>query len=300
VISIIGSGKVGTAIAFLCISTSLDDVLLVNRTKDKAIGEALDISNAVPENSNVSIHGTDDFSKIIGSDIIVITASMGIYLKSRNEMMGAQAKMIKDIAKKIKKYCPSATILIISNPLDVLTYIFQKETKISRNKVIGIASSLDSSRFRYLLSEKFRLKQSQITNVIVMGEHGDSMVPIFSSVKINKMNLLEIIDETEQNVITTEIRNYWKSLRSFKSRSQFGIAKNTFDVLNSIIKNDELIIPASIVLNGEYGEKDVSMGIPVKINKDGIKEIMEIKLNQSERNLLKLSAQTIRDCIDSL
>jgi malate dehydrogenase len=300
VISIIGSGKVGTAIAFLCISTSLDDVLLVNRTKDKAIGEALDISNAVPENSNVSIHGTDDFSKIIGSDIIVITASMGIYLKSRNEMMGAQAKMIKDIAKKIKKYCPSATILIISNPLDVLTYIFQKETKISRNKVIGIASSLDSSRFRYLLSEKFRLKQSQITNVIVMGEHGDSMVPIFSSVKINKMNLLEIIDETEQNVITTEIRNYWKSLRSFKSRSQFGIAKNTFDVLNSIIKNDELIIPASIVLNGEYGEKDVSMGIPVKINKDGIKEIMEIKLNQSERNLLKLSAQTIRDCINSL
>jgi malate dehydrogenase len=225
---------------------------------------------------------------------------MGIYLKSRNEMMDAQVIMIKDIAKKIKKYCPSATILIISNPLDVLTYIFQKETKISRNKVIGIASSLDSSRFRYLLSEKFRLKQSQITNVIVMGEHGDSMVPIFSSVKINKMNLLEIIDETEQNVITTEIRNYWKSLRSFKSRSQFGIAKNTFDVLNSIIKNDELIIPASIVLNGEYGEKDVSMGIPVKINKDGIKEIMEIKLNQSERNLLKLSAQTIRDCIDSL
>jgi len=300
VISIIGSGKVGTAIAFLCISTSLDDVLLVNRTKDKAIGEALDISNAVPENSNVSIHGTDDFSKIIGSDIIVITASTGTYLKSRTEMMGAQVKMIKDIAKEIKKYCPSSIILIVSNPLDVLTYVFQKETKISRNKVIGIASSLDSSRFRYLLSEKFKLKQSQINNVMVLGEHGDSMVPIFSGVKINKMNLLEMIDETEQNMITTEIRNYWKSLRKFKSRSQFGIAKNTFDVLNSIIKNNELVIPASIVLNGEYDEKDVSMGIPVKINKDGIKEIIGIKLNLSEHNLLKISAQTIRECIHSL
>ena len=299
-ISIIGSGKVGTAIAFLCISTSLDDVLLVNRTKDKAIGEALDISNAVPENSNVSIHGTDDFSKIIGSDIIVITASTGTYLKSRTEMMGAQVKMIKDIAKEIKKYCPSSIILIVSNPLDVLTYVFQKETKISRNKVIGIASSLDSSRFRYLLSEKFKLKQSQINNVMVLGEHGDSMVPIFSGVKINKMNLLEMIDETEQNMITTEIRNYWKSLRKFKSRSQFGIAKNTFDVLNSIIKNNELVIPASIVLNGEYDEKDVSMGIPVKINKDGIKEIIGIKLNLSEHNLLKISAQTIRECIHSL
>lgn len=299
-ITIIGSGKVGTAIAFLCISTSLDDVLLVNRTKNKAIGEALDISNAVPENSNVSIHGTDDFSKIIGSGIIVITASTGTYLKSRTEMMGAQVKMIKDIAKEIKKYCPSAIILIVSNPLDVLTYVFQKETKILRNKVIGIASSLDSSRFRYLLSEKFKLKQSQINNVMVLGEHGDSMVPIFSGVKINKMNLLEMIDETEQNLITTEIRNYWKSLRNFKSRSQFGIAKNTFDVLNSIIKNNELIIPASIVLNGEYDEQDISMGVPVKINKDGIKEIIEIKLNQSEHSLLKISAQTIRDCINSL
>lgn len=299
-ITIIGSGKVGTAIAFLCISTSLDDVLLVNRTKDKAIGEALDISNAVPANSNVSIHGTDDFSKIIDSGIIVITASTGTYLKSRTEMMDAQVKMIKDIAKEIKKHCPSSIILIVSNPLDVLTYVFQKETKISRNKVIGIASSLDSSRFRYLLSEKFKLKQSQINNVMVLGEHGDSMVPIFSRVKINKMNLLEMIDETEQNLITTEIRNYWKSLRNFKSRSQFGIAKNTFDVLNSIIKNNELVIPASIVLNGEYDEQDISMGIPVKINKDGIKEIIEIKLNQSEHNLLKISAQTIRDYVNSL
>jgi malate dehydrogenase len=299
-ISIIGSGRVGASIAFLCISNSLDDVLLVNRTKSKAIGEALDISNAIPENSNVSIHGTDDFSKISGSDIVVITASTGIYLKNRTEMMDAQVKMIKEIANQIKKYCPLAIMLIVSNPLDILTFVFQKETQLSRNKVIGIASSLDSSRFRYLLSEKFKIKQSQITDALVMGEHGDSMVPVFSRVKINEKNALEIIDDTEKKVISTEIQNYWKSLRIFKSRSQFGIAKNTFDVIRSIIKNDELIIPVSIVLNGEYGEKDVSMGIPVKINKDGVKEIIEIKLNESESKLLKISAQTIRNYIKLL
>ena len=298
-ISIIGSGRVGASIAFLCISNSLDDVLLVNRTKSKAIGEALDISNAIPENSTVSIHGTDDFSKISGSDIVVITASTGIYLKNRTEMMDAQVKMIKEIANQIKKYCPLAIILVVSNPLDVLTFVFQKETQLSRNKVIGIASSLDSSRFRYLLSEKFKIKQSQITNALVMGEHGDSMVPVFSRVKINEKNALEIINEVEMKVISTEIQNYWKSLRLFKSRSQFGIAKNTFDVIRSIIKNDELVISASIVLNGEYGEKDVSMGIPVKINKNGVKEIIEIKLNESESKLLKISAQTIRDYIKS-
>lgn len=299
-ISIIGSGRVGTAIAFLCISDSLDDVLLVNRTKSKAMGEALDISNAIPANSNVSIHGTDDFSKINGSDIIVITASTGIYMKNRTEMINTQVIMIKEIAKQIKKHCPSAIILIVSNPLDILTYVFQKETQFSRNKVIGIASSLDSSRFRYLLSEKFKVKQSQITDAIVLGEHGDSMVPIFSRVKINGKNILELIDNKEEQIISTEIQNYWKSLRLLKSRSQFGIAKNTFDVIKSIIKNDELFISASIVLNGEYGEKDISMGIPVKINKAGIKEITEIKLNESENKLLKISAQTIRDYIKSL
>lgn len=299
-ISIIGSGKVGSAIAFLCISNSLDDVLLVNRTKNKAIGKALDISNAIPENSNVSIHGTDDFSKISGSDIVVITASTGIYLKSRTELMDAQVKMIKEVANQIKKYCPFAIVLMVSNPLDVLTFVFQKETQLSRNKVIGIASSLDSSRFRCLLSEKFKIKQSQITDALVIGEHGDSMVPIFSRVKINETNVHEIMDEAEKQTISTEIRDYWKSLRIFGSRSQFGIAKNTFDAISSIIKNDELIIPASIVLNGEYGEKDISMGIPVKINKDGVKEIIEIKLNEYESNLLKISAQTIRDHIKSL
>jgi malate dehydrogenase len=159
---------------------------------------------------------------------------------------------------------------------------------------------LDSSRFRYLLSEKFKIKQSQITDALVLGEHGDSMVPLFSRVKINKKNTLEIIDETEKQIISTELQNYWKSLRIFGNRSQFGIAKNTFDVIRSIIKNEELTIPASIVLNGEYGEKDIAMGIPVKINKDGIKEIIEIKLNKSEINLLKISAQTIRDYIKSL
>lgn len=299
-ISIIGSGRVGTAIAFLCISNSLDDVLLVNRTKNKAIGEALDISNAIPENSNVSIHGTDDFSKIIHSDIVVITASTGIYLKNRTEMMDSQVIMIKEIAKQIKKYCPSAIILIVSNPLDILTFIFQKETQLPRNKIIGIASSLDSSRFRYLLSEKLKIKQSEITDAIVLGEHGDSMVPIFSQVKINGKSVLEIINEKERKIISTEVQNYWKSLRLFKSRSQFGIAKNTFDVINSIIKNNELIIPASVVLNGEFGEKDISMGIPVKINGNGVQEILEIKLSESESKLLKKSAQTIRDYIKLL
>jgi malate dehydrogenase len=145
---------VGSSIAFLCAANSLDDIILLNRTKSKALGEALDISNAIPKNSNITIQGTDDYSKITESDVIVITASTGIYLKNRNEIVNAQVQMIKEIAKKIKLHCKSPKVLIISNPVDVLTYFFQKETNFLRNNVIGIASSLDSSRFRYLLSKR--------------------------------------------------------------------------------------------------------------------------------------------------
>jgi len=274
--------------------------VLLNPTKSKALGEALDISNAIPKNSDITIRGTDDYSEISNSDIIVITASTGVYLKNRNEMIDEQVKMIKEIGKKINKYCPSAIILIISNPIDILTYFFQKETKFSKNNVIGIASSLDSSRFRYLLSKKIGAKQSQISDAYVLGEHGDSMVPIFSKVKIKGKNVREIIDSKQKEDISREIRDYWKSLRNFKSRSQFGIAKNTYDVLESIIKNQTLSIPASILLEGEFGENNVCMGVPIKITSEGKIEIQSFDFDESEQKLFKLSAETIRNTIQSV
>ena len=291
---------VGSSIAFLCASNSLDDIILLNRTKSKALGEALDISNAIPKNSDITIRGTDDYSEIKNSNIVVITASMGIYLKNRNELIDAQVEMIKEIGKKIKKSCPTSIILIISNPIDVLTYFFQKETNFSRTSVIGIASSLDSSRFRYFLSRELGVKQSQISDAFVLGEHGDSMVPIFSKAKIKGQNVLEIIDSKQKEDISRKIKDYWKSLRNFKSRSQFGIAKITYDIIESIIKNQTIFIPASILLEGEFGEKDVCMGVPIKITSEGKIEIQSIDFDNSEQELFKISAQKIRDNIKSV
>ncbi len=244
--------------------------------------------------------GTDDYSKIVGSKIIVITASTGVYLKNRTEMIDTQVIMIREIANKIKDYCNNAIVLIVSNPLDILTYFFQKETQFSRKKVIGIASSLDSSRFRYHLSEKLKVNQSQISDAIVLGEHGDTLVPLFSHAKINGKNSLELLDLNQQEKISKQVKDYWKTLRNFKSRSQFGIAKNTFDVIEAILKNNELSIPASVLLDGEFGEHDVCMGIPVVINEDGVSQIQEIELSKSESDSLKISAQTIRNYIKSV
>jgi malate dehydrogenase len=188
--------------------------------------------------------------------------------------------------------------LIVSNPLDVLTYFFQKESNFSRFKVIGIASSLDTSRFRYYISETLSVPQSSISNALVLGEHGSSMVPIFSSVKVGGNPLFSMIDSRDS--ITDAVRNYWKTLRNFKSRSQFGIAKNTFDVIESILHKKEISIPASVVLDGEYGENDISMGVPVKIIQNGVSEIQKIDLDDTESSSLKKSAEKIRSDIQSI
>jgi malate dehydrogenase len=292
-ISIIGSGRVGSAIAFLAASTSLDDIHLVNRHKDKALGQALDISSAIPKDSPISVIGTD-YSEIKNSEVVVITASSGTYTTSRTQMMSEQIKMVRDIAKKIKMYAPDSKILMITNPVDVLTYVFQKEINLPREKVIGLASSLDSARFRYLLAKEFDTTQSKIKNALVLGEHGDSMVPIFSNAKFNEKPVLELLDSYQVHKITNDLKDYWKTLRKLKGPSMFGIAKNTIDVINAIIKNQELSIPASVLLDGEYGLSDVCMGVPVRINKDGLINIEEIDLEKSEQCLLCNSADTIR------
>jgi len=295
-ISIIGSGRVGSAIAFLAASTSLDDIHLVNRHKDKALGQALDISSAIPADSKISVVGTD-YSDIRNSKVVVISASTGTYMTSRTEMMSEQIIMIHDIAKKIKMYAPDSKILMITNPLDVLTYVFLKETNMPREKVIGVASSLDSARFRYLLARELITTQSEIKNALVLGEHGDSMVPIFSIAKWQDTPVLELLDDKKVEKITRNLRYYWKDIRKLKGPSIFGIAKNTVDVIKAIIKNEEIYTPASVLLNGEYGLSDVCMGVPVRINKDGLKNIEEIKLEKSEHNSLYQSAEIVRNYI---
>ena len=269
----------------------------MNRTKTKAIGESLDISNTIPEGSSISVKGTDDYSLTKDSELVVITASAAVYTKSRTEMIGEQVKMIKSIAKKIKTHTPNSKIIMVSNPLDVLTYVFLKESRFPREQVVGVASSLDTSRFRYLLAKEFSVPQSEIKDALVLGEHGDSMVPIFSRAKKNETPVLELLEPIQIEQITNNLRNYWTTLREYKSRSVFGIGKNTFDVVESMIKGQSLNIPSSVLLNGEYGISDVCLGVPTKLSKDGLDSIDEIKLEEHELDSLQKSARIIKNYI---
>lgn len=203
--------------------------------------------------------------------------------------------MIKDIAKKVTKFAPDSKILMVSNPVDVLSYVFLKETGITRHHVIGIASSLDSSRLRYLLSKELNVKASEIKNALVLGEHGDSMVPIFSVTKCNNKPVLDLLNNSQVEKITRDLRNYWKVLRKFKGPSIFGIAKNTVDVVRAIIKNEMLSVSASVLLDGEYNLSDVCLGAPLQINRKGMINIQEIELKKMEQESLNHSAEVVKN-----
>lgn len=210
-------------------------------------------------------------------------------------MLSEQVTMIKDIAKKVTKFAPDSKILMVSNPVDVLSYVFLKETGITRHHVIGIASSLDSSRLRYLLSKELNVKASEIKNALVLGEHGDSMVPIFSVTKCNNKPVLDLLNNSQVEKITRDLRNYWKVLRKFKGPSIFGIAKNTVDVVRAIIKNEMLSVSASVLLDGEYNLSDVCLGAPLQINRKGMINIQEIELKKMEQESLNHSAEVVKN-----
>lgn len=228
--------------------------------------------------------------------MIVITASKGKITTSRTDLLQVNTPLAREIAQKIRRYNDNAKIVVVTNPLDVVTYTVLKESGLDRESVIGMGSSLDSARFRYLLGKSLDANMSTIES-IVMGEHGDSMVPIFSNAKYDEKPILQILDESETMRITEELRNYWKLLKSFKEASVFGAAKNTFDIIKAIVKDERRDFLASALLEGEYGLSDMCLGIPVTIGKTGIIKINKIELNWTELEALNESARIIKNNI---
>ena len=295
-ISIIGAGRVGSTIGFLVAAASLDDVVLVNRNKNKAIGEALDIVNVVPRNSSISVTGTDDFEYASGSDVIVIAVGAGKIIDDRSDLIPYTVPIIHEISKKISRYSSNAKVIVVTNPVDVITHYILKETGLLPKNIIGMGSSLDSDRFRYLLSKVLHTDQSKVES-LVLGEHGNSMVPIFSTAKFNgkPVNL----DENQITSITNDVRNYWKPLINLKGASVFGAAKHSYDIIHAIIKNEKLRVPASVMVQGEYGISDVCVGVPVSVDTAGAL-IEEIDLDNDELNSLKISADVIKNNIKKI
>ena len=296
-ISVIGIGKVGAAFAFLAAYSSIDDLVLVNRTKNKAVGELLDVINTVPQKSKISIKATDDISNVKDSEVIVITVGGGMIKEDRTDLIPFTSPIISSLAKELQKYASKSKIVVVTNPVDVMTYQLLQETGFSKNQIIGMGSSLDSSRFRYLLAKSQNVNQGQIEGTVI-GEHGPTMIPLFS---LSKMMGTKIeLNKEKMTEITLELRNYWKNLHTYKGASVFGAAKHAFDIVEAIVKNNELSISSSVLLDGEYGLHDVCVGVPVIINKNGVKKIVEYSIDKTESDLLPISANRVKEGIKKI
>ena len=305
-ITLIGAGQIGGTLAHLIALKELGDVVLFDVAAGIAKGKALDIAQSSPVNRfNVNLSGTDNYEDTENSDVIIITA--GVPRKpgmTRDDLLGINLKIIKQVAEGIKKTSPNAFVICITNPLDVIVMALQKYSGLPKNKIVGMAGILDSSRFIYFLSRELNVSVNKIKS-FVLGGHGDSMVAMLGATevegkKINQLldegkitkKLNQIIDRTKKG--GAEIVKYLEKGSAFYAPAASGV-----EMAESYLKNLKKQLPCAAFLNGEYGVKDLYVGVPVIIGSTGVEKIIELNLSADEKNKFNKSIQSVRDLFDA-
>ena len=302
-ISLIGAGQIGGTLAHLIGTKELaDEVVLFDIASGIAKGKALDIAQSSSvDGFNVKFLGTDDYKDIKNSDVIIITA--GVPRKpgmSRDDLLGINLKIIKQVAEGIKQNAPNAFVICITNPLDVMVMAFQKFSGLPTKKVVGMAGILDTSRFKLFLSLELNVPVNEI-DAIVMGGHGDTMVPMPRFTKVSGNPLLDLVKEgkiskerlEEINQRTrdggAEIVKYLEKGSAFYAPAASGV-----QMAEAYLKNEKKLLPCAVQLDGEYGVKNVYAGVPVIIGKEGVEKIEEIKLDDKEKKEFMNSIDAVR------
>ena len=306
-ITLIGAGQIGGTLAHLIALKGLADIVLFDVAAGIAKGKALDIAQSSPVSGfNVSLIGTDNYDDTKNSDVIIITA--GVPRKpgmTRDDLLGINLKIIKQVAEGIKKTSPDAFVICITNPLDVIVMALQKYSGLPKNKVVGMAGILDSSRFIYFLSKELKIPVQKIKS-FVLGGHGDSMVAMLESTeiegkkindlvktgKISEEKLNQIIDRTKKG--GAEIVKYLEKGSAFYAPAASGV-----EMAESYLKDQKKQLPCAVYLNGEYGTKDIYAGVPVIFGAGGVEKIIEIKLSSDERSNFEKSIEAVKDLFNA-
>ncbi len=302
-ISLIGAGQIGGTLAHLIgLKELVDEVVMFDVASGIANGKALDIAQSSSvDGFNVKLSGTDNYEDIKDSNVIIITA--GVPRKpgmSRDDLLGINLKIIKQVAEGIKKNAPNAFVICITNPLDVMVMAFQKYSGLPANKVVGMAGVLDSSRFKLFLSLELKIPVKEI-ETIVMGGHGDTMVPLPRFTKVSGKPLLDLVKEgklsserlEEINQRTrdggAEIVKYLEKGSAFYAPAASGV-----QMAEAYLKDEKKLLPCAVQLNGEYGVKNIFAGVPAIIGKNGVEKIKEINLDEKEKSQFMHSIDAVK------
>ena len=306
-ITLIGAGQIGGTLAHLIAIKELGDVVLFDVAAGIAKGKALDIAQSSPINTfNINLSGTDNYEDTKNSDVIIITA--GVPRKpgmTRDDLLGINLKIIKQVADGIKKTSPNAFVICITNPLDVIVMALQKYSGLPKNKVVGMAGILDSSRFIYFLSQELKVPVQKITS-LVLGGHGDSMLAMLGQTtvdgkkiedlvkegKITKEKLNQIVDRTKKG--GAEIVKYLEKGSAFYAPAASGV-----QMAESYLKDLKKQLPCAVYLNGEYGAKDIYAGVPVIVGSNGVEKVIELDLSADEKDNFEKSIKAVKDLFDA-
>ncbi|MGB4101584.1 MAG: malate dehydrogenase [Alphaproteobacteria bacterium] len=306
-IALVGAGQIGGTLALLAAQKELGDVVLVDIAEGTAEGKALDLYQTAPaEVYNAKLSGSTDYSLISGADVVIVTA--GVPRKpgmSRDDLIGINTSIVKAAGENIKKYAPDAFVIVITNPLDVMVWVMQQVTGFAPNKVVGMAGVLDSSRFRAFLAMEFNVAIEDIF-ACVLGGHGDTMVPLarYSTVAgIPLPDLVKMGWTTQQKIdqIVQRTRDGGAEIvKLLKTGSAFyAPAASAITMAESYLKDQRRILPCAAQLNGQYGIKDLYVGVPVIIGANGVEKIVEMQLTAEEKVMFDNSVKAVRELMDA-
>jgi len=302
-ISIIGAGNVGSILLLRLLQEGFKDVILVDKVPGLACAKAFDLEDAQGVlKYSYNIKGTEDIQEIKGSDIVVITA--GLPRKpgmTREELLGKNAQIIKEVCLQIKKLSPESIIIVITNPLDLMTYLALKVSGFKPNKVIGMGISLDASRFANLIAKQLNIPVSEI-NPCVIASHGEGMLPLVRLTKVKGVGLDEFIEDKKTSELISQTINRGAKLVSLfgNGSAYFAPSAAAADIVKIIAGDQKSIQGVCAHLNGEYGLRDICIGVPCRLGKVGIEKVIELDLNREEKEAFIKSADAIRKNIDSL
>jgi malate dehydrogenase len=300
-IGFVGAGRVGAQAALEVASQGIDDISLVDIVPGLAEGEALDISHKISETGvDVMVSGSSDYSNLKGSSVVVITA--GLARKpgmTRMDLLGKNAVIIGSVAKEVAKYAPESVIVTVTNPMDVMNYVVLKATGFPKHRVVGMGGVLDLSRFKHVLSLRLGVSRSSIT-ALVIGEHGENMLPLARYTSIGGVPLTSLLNEKEVEETIQSTRQVAIDVISKKGATVDAPGNAIARMVRAIAWDRKEVLPASVFLEGQYGVSGLGIGVPLMLGASGVERIFELQLNDTERAQFMKGVDTIREGIAAL
>ncbi|MEO1481210.1 MAG: malate dehydrogenase [Myxococcota bacterium] len=300
-IALVGAGQIGGNLALLAGQHNLGDVIMFDIVEGLPQGKALDLCQlSAVENFDSHIRGTNDYADLAGADVVIITA--GLPRKpgmSRDDLLDTNVRIMKDVAGNLKKVCPDAFVIVVSNPLDAMVYTVQQVMGAPTHKIVGMAGVLDSSRFRWFVAEKLGVSIEDV-NAFVLGGHGDTMVPVVEYCSVGGIPLAQLMSKEDIDAIVERTRKGGGEIVALlKTGSAFyAPASSAIAMAESYIKDRKRVFPAAAFCTGQFGIDGLYVGVPTIIGKDGVEKVLEVELGDEDKKSLSVSEEAVKGLVE--